>query len=120
SSDVCSSDLKTAQVKFPEEYSRENLRGKDAEFEITAHRVEEKVLPEVDEEFAKAFGVEEGGIEKLREEVRANMQRELDERLKTETKTRAFDALLAANDVPTPRALVAEERADERRVGGQG
>jgi len=115
-------ETKTAQVKFPEEYSRENLRGKDAEFEITAHRVEEKVLPEVDDEFAKAFGVEEGGIEKLREEVRANMQRELDERLKTETKTRAFDALLAAHDVTTPRALVADEirtlQADAmRRLG---
>lgn len=102
-------ETKTAKVEFPQDYSREHLRGKTAEFEITAHRVEEKVLPEVDEEFAKAFGVEEGGVEKLRAEVRANMQRELDERLKTETKTRAFDALLAANDVPTPRALVAEE-----------
>ena len=102
-------ETKTATVAFPEEYSREDLRGKTAEFEITAHRVEEKVLPEIDGEFAKAFGVEEGGVEKLRVEVRANMQRELDERLKTETKTRAFDALLAANEVPTPRALVAEE-----------
>src|SRR5690606_5051590 len=115
-------ETKTAKVAFPEDYSREHLRGKTAEFEITAHRVEEKVLPEVNEEFAKAFGVEEGGVEKLRVEVRANMQRELDERIKTETKTRAFDALLAANDVPTPRALVAEEirvlQADAmRRLG---
>ena len=115
-------ETKTAKVVFPNDYSREHLRGKTAEFEITAHRVEEKVLPEIDEAFAEAFGVEEGGVEKLRVEVRANMQRELDERLKTETKTRAFDALLAANDVPTPRALVAEEiqvlQADAmRRLG---
>ncbi len=115
-------ETKTATVQFPEDYSRENLRAKQAEFDITAHRVEEKVLPEVDAEFASVFGVEEGGIEKLREEVRANMQRELDERLKNETKTRAFDALLKANDVPTPRALVAEEirtlQADSmRRLG---
>src|SRR5690606_9040 len=102
-------ETRRAQVEFPADYTRESLRGKQAEFEITAHRVEEKVLPEIDEELATAFGVEEGGVEQLRTEVRANMQRELDERLKVETKTRAFDALLAANDVTTPRALVAEE-----------
>ena len=102
-------ETKTATVEFPADYAREDLRGKQAEFEITAHRVEEKVLPEIDDEFAKAFGVEEGGVEKLRTEVRANMQRELDERLKVETKTRAFDALLAANEDETPRALVNEE-----------
>src|SRR5690606_6740378 len=56
-------DTKTAKVKFPDDYARESLRGKEAEFEITAHRVEEKVLPEIDEEFASAFGVEEGGVE---------------------------------------------------------
>lgn len=117
-------ETKTAKVEFPADYPREDLRGKQAEFEIKAHRVEEKVLPEVDEEFAKAFGVEEGGVEKLRVEVRANMQRELDERLKVETKTRAFDALLAANEVETPRALVNEEirqlQADAmRRLGIQ-
>src|SRR5690606_3517769 len=80
---LAAGDTKTAKVRFPKEYSRENLRDKDAEFEITTHRVEEKVLPEVDEEFAAAFGVEEGGVETLRVEVRANMQRELDERLTT-------------------------------------
>lgn len=106
---IAAGETRKAEVEFPEDYAREDLRGKKAEFEITAHRVEEKVLPEIDEEFAKAFGVEEGGVEKLRVEVRANMQRELDERLKAETKTRAFDALLEANSVETPRALVNEE-----------
>ena len=119
---LAAGDTKTAKVKFPKDYSRESLRGKKAQFEIATHRVEEKVLPEIDEEFAKAFGVEEGGVVALRVEVRANMQRELDERLKTETKTRTFDALLAANEVPTPRALIDEEiralQADAmRRLG---
>nr|MBO2514749.1 trigger factor [Gammaproteobacteria bacterium] len=102
-------ETRTAKVQFPADYPREDLRGKQADFEIKAHRVEEKVLPEVDAEFAKAFGVEEGGVEKLRVEVRANMQRELDEKLRAETKTRTFDALLAANEVTTPRALVSQE-----------
>lgn len=121
---MAAGETKTAKVKFPKDYSREDLAGKTAKFEITAHRVEEQVLPEIDEEFAKAFGVEEGGVDTLRSEVRANMQRELDERLKTETKTRAFDALLNANPVTTPRALVDEEinnmRSEAmRRMGAQ-
>jgi trigger factor len=102
-------DEKSAKVKFPKDYPAAQLAGKKAVFQIEVDRVEEKVLPEVDEEFAKLFGVEEGGTEALRAEVRRNMQRELAERLKTEAKTRAFDALLAANDVPLPRALVNDE-----------
>jgi trigger factor len=119
---LAAGDEKKAKVKFPKDYGSEKLAGKKAEFAITAHRVEEKVLPQVDAEFAKLFGVEEGGVDALRVEVRNNMQRELDERLKNETKTRTLDALLAANDVTTPRTLIDEEinnlQADAmRRMG---
>lgn len=119
---LAAGDEKTAKVKFPKDYGSENLAGKKAEFAITTHRVEEKVLPELDEEFAKLFGVDEGGVDALRVEVRSNMQRELDERLKNETKTRTLDALLAANEVTTPRALIEDEisnlQADAmRRMG---
>ncbi len=106
---VVAGESKSAEVEFPQDYPAEALAGKKAVFDIEVRGVEHKVLPEVDEAFAKLFGVEEGGIEALRVEVRKNMQRELDERLKAETKRRAFDALLAANEIPLPRALVAEE-----------
>jgi trigger factor len=100
---------KTATVQFPEKYGVENLAGKTAEFDITVKAVEELELPPLDEQFAAAFGVTEGGIEKLRQEVRANMERELAERIKAETKTRTFDALLKANQVTVPRTLVEQE-----------
>ncbi|HEU4618756.1 MAG TPA: trigger factor [Gammaproteobacteria bacterium] len=106
---LAAGDSKTVKVKFPKDYPSEALAGKKAEFQVETRRVEEKVLPAVDAEFAKLFGVEEGGLEALRVEVRKNMQRELDERLKTSAKTRAFDALLAANEIPLPRALVNDE-----------
>ncbi|MBN1239298.1 MAG: trigger factor [Gammaproteobacteria bacterium] len=105
-------DEKTAQVAFPADYGVDTLAGRKAEFELKAHRVEEKVLPELSDEFAKLFGVEEGGVDALRVEVRNNMQRELDERLKNEVKTRVLDALLAANEVTTPKALVEDEIAN--------
>jgi trigger factor len=102
-------DSKVAKVKFPKDYPSPELAGKKAEFEITAHRVEERELPAVDEAFMEAFGVTEGGLEGLRREVRENMQRELNERLRAETKTQTLDALLAANTMDVPRALVRDE-----------
>ena len=119
---MAAGEQKTAQVKFPDDYPAENLAGKSAEFAITVHRVEEQVQPALDDAFAAALGVTEGGVEKLRSDVRSNMERELSERLKAETKTRVFDALVAANPISLPRALVAEEiqnlQADTMRQMG--
>jgi trigger factor len=100
---------KNATVKFPKDYANEKLAGQKAVFEIAVNRVEERVLPEVDEAFMEAFGVSEGGVEALRADVRGNMQRELNERLRAETKTRVLDALLAANKIGVPQSLVDEE-----------
>ncbi|WP_427983313.1 trigger factor, partial [Agarivorans sp.] len=73
---------KTITVTFPEDYHAENLKGKEAEFDIKVIKTEGPVLPEVDEDFAKLFGVEEGGVDALREEVRKNMTRELNHAVK--------------------------------------
>jgi trigger factor len=116
---LAAGDTKTAKVKFPKDYPKETLAGQKAEFEITTHRVEERVLPPVDEAFIEAFGVTEGGVEALRTEVRGNMQRELSERLRAETKTRTLDALLAANTIDVPRALVRDELGGLQRAAMQ-
>ena len=98
----------TATVLFPQEYPTKSLAGKTAEFAIEVHKVEERQLPELDDTFAEGFGIA-GGAGSLRGEVRNNMQRELKERLRAETKTRAFDALIGANRIVVPRALVEQE-----------
>lgn len=100
---------KTIKVTFPEDYHVENLKGKEAEFDIVVKKTEGPVLPEINEEFAKLFGIEEGGVEALREEVRKNMERELTQALKAKVKEQVIDGLLAANDVELPKALVAQE-----------
>jgi len=100
---------KTIKVTFPEDYHAENLKGKDAEFDIVVHKTEGSELPKVDEEFAKLFGVEEGGVEALRTEVSKNMTRELTQAVKAKVKTQVIDGLLAAHDVDLPSALVAQE-----------
>ena len=100
---------KTINVTFPEDYHAENLKGKEAEFDIVIHKTEGPVLPTVDEDFAKLFGVEEGGVEALRTEVSTNMTRELTQAVKAKVKDQVIEGLLEANDVEIPKALIAQE-----------
>lgn len=100
---------KTITVTFPEDYHAENLKGKDAEFDISVTKTEGQVLPKVDDEFAKLFGVEEGGVEALRAEVSKNMERELNQVIKTKVKEQVVEGLLEANELDIPQALVAQE-----------
>ena len=93
---------------FQEGYPTKGLAGKTAEFAIEVNKVEQRQLPELDDAFAESFGLA-GGAGSLRGEVRNNMERELKERLRAETKTGAFDALIGANRIVLPRALVEQE-----------
>ena len=102
---------KTARVKFPKGYPVADLAGRKALFDISVHRVEEKRAPEVDENFLQTMGIEEGGVDALRAELRANMERELNERLRVATRRAAFDALLRSNRIDVPSVLVQEETA---------
>lgn len=114
----------TIKVTFPEDYHAENLKGKEAEFDIKVIKTEGPVLPEVDEEFAKLFGIEEGGIDALRDEVSKNMSRELGQAVKAKVKDQVIEALLEANEVDLPKALVDQEvdvlrQQAMQRFGGQ-
>ena len=100
---------KTITVTFPEDYHAENLKGKDAEFDIVVHKTEGPVLPEIDEDFAKLFNVDEGGVEALRIEVRKNMTRELTQAVKVKVKDQVINGLLETNEVDLPAALIAQE-----------
>jgi trigger factor len=100
---------KTINVTFPEDYHAENLKGKEAEFDIVIHKTEGPILPTVDEDFAKLFGVEEGGVEALRTEVSTNMTRELTQAVKAKVKEQVIEGLLEANDVEIPKALITQE-----------
>jgi trigger factor len=100
---------KTITVTFPDDYHAENLKGKEAEFDVKVNKTEGPVVPKVDEDFAKLFGVEEGGVEALREEVSKNMTRELTQAIKAKVKEQVIEGLLEANAVDLPSALVAQE-----------
>ncbi len=102
-------ESRTLDVQFPTDYRAANLAGKPARFEVVVHKVAEPVLPTLDADFAKAFGVEDGNVDTLRSEIRDNMARELRQKLRNLTKEQVFDALLAANPLTLPKAMVTEE-----------
>lgn len=117
-------EQKTIEVTFPEDYQSEELKGAKAEFSITVNSVSEAELPELNDDFFKKFGVEQGGLEQFRKDVAANMSRELNNALKAKVKVQVMDALLAAHTVDVPKALVANEIEVLRnqmmqRFGGQ-
>ncbi len=102
-------DNRTLNVTFPEDYQANDLAGKAAVFEVEVTKVAEPVLPELDEEFVKAFGVEDGQVETFMSEIRGNMERELDDKISAMVKERAMNALLEANDITIPMAMIKQE-----------
>jgi trigger factor len=100
---------KTIQVTFPDDYQAEDLKGKEAEFDIKVQEVLEKTLPEIDDEFVAKFGVTEGGEEAFMVEVRSNMELELEGALQSGLKSAVMEGLADAHDTPIPKALITEE-----------
>jgi len=99
-------EKRSVTVNFPSDYRAAELAGKAAIFATEVKSVEEPVLPEIDEEFCKAFGVSEGGLAKLREDVAANMRRELEQALRNRNKAVVMEKLYAANPTDVPNVLI--------------
>jgi trigger factor len=99
-------------VNFPADYRATELAGKLAVFHAVVKSVDEPTLPELDEEFCKMFGVTEGGIPKLREDVAANMRRELEQNLRNRNKTAVMEKLYQANPIDVPNALLESQIRD--------
>ncbi|MCX7085339.1 MAG: trigger factor [Methylococcales bacterium] len=99
-------DNKTFTVSFPEDYGNEKLAGKAAEFEVTVSKVEEAVLAEINEEFVKAYGVEDGSVDSFRVDVRNNMDRELVQALRGKLKNAVMDAVYENVKITVPNSLV--------------
>ncbi|NOT84815.1 MAG: trigger factor [Methylococcaceae bacterium] len=100
---------KTFEVTFPEDYGNEKLAGKLAKFDVEVVSVEEIVLPEIDAEFVKAYGIESGDVDLFKTDVTANMVRELKRALQDKLKTRVMDAINKAVPISVPNALVHNE-----------
>ena len=100
---------RTFELEFPADYPRSELAGKAASFTVTLTQIEEGVLPPVDAEFAKRLGIADGDVEKMRVEVRANVEREVRKRVDARVKEQALNALLNVAPLELPKSLVQME-----------
>ena len=105
-------EKKTFPVAFPAEYGSVELAGKTAQFEVTIRKVEAPQLPQVDEAFARQLGVPDGDLARMSADIRANLEREVGQRVRSRNKAAVMEALTKLAAFELPKALVeAESRA---------
>lgn len=100
---------KEIELKFPDNYHNEAIASQTVDFKVDINTVSEPELPELDDEFFKLFGITEGGITAFRDEVRKNMNRELEGAVQRRIKSQVFESLLASNELEIPQALITSE-----------
>ena len=100
---------RTFELTFPADYHGKEVAGKRASFELGVKLVEEPHLPEVDAEFARSLGVEDGDLARMRAEVRENIEREVKKRSQADIKNKAMQVLLDATRIDLPKALIEME-----------
>ncbi|MEW6119112.1 MAG: trigger factor [Pseudomonadota bacterium] len=102
-------DSKGFDLTFPADYAARELAGKAAHFDVQVKDVQAPVLPVIDADFARALGVEDGDVEKLKAEVRANLEREVRRRVQGKLKEQAMELLLKKSALDLPQSLIAME-----------
>ena len=102
-------ESKRVEARFPEDYGAKTVAGKLAVFEVRLVGVEEQSLPPLDEAFVRGFGMQQGGVEEWRAEVRKSMEREVAEAARVKVRNQLFDALYANNPIELPKALIDEQ-----------
>lgn len=112
----------TADAVFPAGFREPLIAGKTAKVTIKVVRVQEPHLPAVDEAFAASFGIKDGGLARFREDVRANLERELKGvlmgRLKAITAEKLVDAY---PEIDLPQAMIENDaRQLARQANAQG
>ena len=109
-------ESKTFPLAFPEDYHGKDVAGKTAEFTITLKKLEWAHLPEVDAEFAKSLGIEDGSVEKMREDIKVNLEREVNARIKARNKEAVMDALVKHTEMDVPKVMIEQ---DSQRLAEQ-
>jgi len=104
-----SGEVKSFDMTFPEDYHSKDLAGKQVNFTVTLHSVAAPSLPEIDAEFVKSFGIADGDVSKLEDEIHNNLTREVSRRLGVHNKDTVMEALLKVTDFAVPKVLLDEE-----------
>lgn len=100
-------ETKKVVVKFPENFPDDMVAGKNVDFQITLHEIKKVVLPAVDDEFAKRFGVQTAA--ELNEKIRKSLEEEKNTEAKSKSKDSLIRALIDAHSFEVPKALLDAE-----------
>ena len=102
-------DKTNVELTFPADYHGKDVAGKAARFDVTVKEVEWAHMPEIDADFARSLGVADGDLDRMRREIRSNLDREVKKRLQARTKDSVMNALLASTQLEVPKALIDAE-----------
>jgi trigger factor len=103
-----SGETRNIPVQFPADFRNPALAGQTVDFEVRVNDISEPVLPPIDDEFVRTLGID-GGAEKLRAEVRVNLEREADNRARGVLRRNVLKALHDANQFEVPKGLIDAE-----------
>jgi trigger factor len=106
-------ETKNFDLTFPADYQGKDVAGKTVQFSVTIKAIEWPHQPEVDAEFAKSLGIADGDLDKMRADIRGNLEREVKKRLESRVKDQVMNGLIAASELDLPRALI---EADVQRL----
>jgi trigger factor len=111
---------KKFDITYPEDNPNQHLAGKTVSYEVEFKSVAQPKLPEVDAEFAKDLGVEDGDVAKMRAEIKESLEQEVSKRVRAIVKEQVFKALVAASTFDLPNSLVAIEMNRLLQAARQG
>lgn len=102
-------ESRTFELTFPEDYHGKEVAGKKASFTVTLHSVQEPIVPEINADLARELGVEDGDIGKMREDIRANLEREVKRRVQQRVKDQVLKVLIERAQLEVPKSLIDAE-----------
>ena len=114
----------TIEVKFPEDYHAEDLKGADATFNVKIHAIKTEIVPELDDEFAKDVS-EFDTLDELKADVRAKQQERADKDNKAGFENETVRAVCDNCEIDIPESMIqneVEQMADDQaaRMSNQG
>jgi len=100
-------EAKDIEVSFPEEYGQAELAGKPATFKVVLKEIKEKVVPELDDEFAKSFGVDT--LEELKGQLQKDYETQETNRVENDLREKLVSKLIESNPLEVPEAMISKQ-----------
>jgi trigger factor len=100
---------KTFDISYPADHKPEQLAGKTVTYEVTFNTVQQAKLPELDADFARGLGVEDGDVEKMKAEIKQSLEQEVAKRVRAKVKEQVFQALIENVALELPKAIIEAE-----------